>query len=523
MRTRRKGLILAVALSLAVVLSAAMLLGACGPKEVAKGDAVFAYAGSYWYASGIDPATANGGAFGLPNNLVFDSLITKGADAKILPAIAKSWEISEGGKRIDFTLNPGAKFHNGAPVTADDVKYTFQKLIAPESKYNYKGELSRALDSIEVVDQGHLVFHWKTPYALFFDRCLGYMGIFPKEYREKVGDKEFAAHPIGAGPFKLVDFQQDVKIKVEAVEDHYRKPPEVKTLTVLFVAEHTTRMAMVKTGEADIVGGAPVLFTQVKSDPNLKLAWSKYTVVTPLYFCDVAFPDKPSPLLDVRVRKAISYAIDRKGICEKVLQGVPEPWGDLYAPYQPGYDPSIKADPYDPEKAKALLAEAGYPKGFEITFNGAVTAKEQDQAIAANLEAVGIKAKLVLEETGTSATRFSQKKMTGLYDGVAAGMPFWDARHSPAGSLAAYYLKDSIWTYSTTNEIDAKLQQLTAATTDTQMATLATELRKLIVDYYNLTPLWASNVFYIMGPKVKYWEPVSGCTFPSRFEFLKLK
>jgi len=175
-----------------------------------------------------------------------------------------------------------------------------------------------------------------------------------------VGDAEFAKHPIGAGPFKWTDYQQDVYVNVEAVEDHYRRVPQVKTLNCKFLTEGSTIIAMFKSGEADVVQIPFWNYPEVRNDPKLRTIWSKFTFGPSLIFYDLAFPSEPSPFHDVRVRRAASYAINRKAICEKVLHGAAEPWGDIFAPYQPGCDPNLKPTPYDPEKAKALLREAGY-------------------------------------------------------------------------------------------------------------------------------------------------------------------
>jgi len=260
--------------------------------------------------------------------------------------------VSQDGLTIKFTLNERAKFHNGEPVTAQDVKFSLERAMRPELK-GFRGPvLKQRIDRIEVTDNHHLTVYLRTSCPELFEFSCQYLGIVPKAYVEKVGDEEFAKHPIGAGPFKWVDYQQDVFVKAEAVEDHYRKVPYVKTLDFKFSVDPATLMAMFRSGEADIVRLPLSVYPQVKDDPKFRVVWAKYCSGPALAFADLAFPNEPSPFHDVRVRRAVSYAINRKAICEKLLHGGAEPWGDLFAPYEPGCDPILSPFPMIRKKPK---------------------------------------------------------------------------------------------------------------------------------------------------------------------------
>ena len=141
----------------------------------------------------------------------------------------------------------------------------------------------------------------------------------PKNYIEKVGDAGFAAKPVGAGPFQIMDFKQDDYVRVKAVRNHYRKTPYVDEVLFKIAEEPATRLAMLKTGEADMIILNGQHIPEVRKDPNLRIIWSQHTFVVTMVFQDLAHPKEPSPFHDERVRKAASLAIDRAGICKNIF------------------------------------------------------------------------------------------------------------------------------------------------------------------------------------------------------------
>ncbi|MBW2086622.1 MAG: ABC transporter substrate-binding protein, partial [Deltaproteobacteria bacterium] len=378
------------------------------------GDVIYAVSADSFGRVGGDPATFSGGSGPSVSHTVFDGLTIEDMDKRDVPAIAKSWKVAPGWKYVDFFLRDDVKFHDGNPVTAEDVKFSLETYMRKELKFLFYPILSRKIKAIEVKNPYHLRVHFNTSYMGFWGQFGFGGGVMPKAYREKVGDKGFADKPIGAGPFKWIDYRQDQWFLLEAVKNHYRHTPEYKTLKFVYVPEHSTRLAMLKAGEADIISLIGPHIPPVKADPNLRIVYSPYVTGTVLAFGDLRRPKDPSPFHDIRVRKAASLAIDRKIICKKILFNASEPWGEVLAPVTLGYDPSVKPDPYDPEAAKALLAEAGYANGFETTLNVPISSKYWAEAIAANLADVGIKAKVELYEGGTWIKVFRFKKLRGL-------------------------------------------------------------------------------------------------------------
>jgi ABC-type transport system substrate-binding protein len=279
---------------------------------------------------------------------------------------------------------------------------------------------------------------------------------------------------------------------------------------------------MYKAGEVDIAQLPALSYHAVKNDPKANVIWSQFTFCRTLVFYDLAFPNEPSPFHDVRVRRAVSYAINRKAICEKVLHGCAEPYGDLIAPYQPGANPDgWKPFPYDPEKAKALMKEAGYPNGFDfVLHSGYLNDQLEVQAIAADLARVGIRGKIDEVEMGIFFRNFREKKFRGL--GVSPA-PYWGGDTHPAVGVYSSIASESYWSYVTTPEADAALKKLSTLTDEKEIAAQAKELSRLWHESELRYTLWAYHQPFGLSSRVKSWKPVPGWAFIAHLESLELK
>ena len=465
-----------------------------------------------------DPHTAIGSTPTTFKSMCFDSLVTKDEKGAFLPALAESWKIAPDWSSMSFTLRKGIKFHNGEPFTAEDVKFSMERAMREDLRFVFGPEMSRSIDKIEVVDDYHVIIHLKHAYPALLDRCFEYLAIVPKDYLEKVGDDGFAAKPIGTGPFKVVDFKRDVFFDVEAVDNHYRKTPHVKKIHYKNVPEHSTRLAMLKTGEADMVMLLSTHIPNVNKDPELRIIWSKDTYCQTLVFFDLAHPED-SPFKDIRVRRATSLAIDRKGIADAVGHGAAVPWGSFLAPYHPGFDPNRKPDPYDPEKAKKLLAEAGYAKGFDTVLTSHPTLKPRFEPMLQQLRDVGIRCKFNVPEAGTWSKTFVASKFRGI--GFGSG-PWWVGRGHPAVALRSHIT--GTWAHNlATPEIKEAMRKLEAATEEKEIARLARNLDDTIFEALIRVPLWSNQVAFAVRPTIAEYPGVPGVVFPMNFEYLKLK
>ncbi|MGH7248772.1 MAG: ABC transporter substrate-binding protein, partial [Pseudomonadota bacterium] len=290
-----------------------------------------------------------------------DAMVKPMPESPAAASLAESWSASEDGLTYEFVLRKGVKFHNGEPVTAEDVRFSFER---------YKGAahdlMKKNVAAIETPDARHVRFKLKAPwpdFLMFYSNASGSGWIVPKKYVEKVGDDGFKKAPIGAGPYKFVSFNPGVELVLEAFEGYWRKTPAVKRLVMKVIPDDTTRLAALKRGEVDIAYSIRgELAEDLRRTPGLTLKPVVLQASNWVYFPDQW--DPKSPWHDLRVRQAANLALDRDGMNKALFLGyckinnsiIPDSF-DYY--WQP---PSAV---YDPEKAKKLLAEAGHPDGFD--------------------------------------------------------------------------------------------------------------------------------------------------------------
>lgn len=507
-------------LCVAVILlfTAFLVPGIAEQKKPQTGHVNYVSSNPVFYQRGGDCATQMAGVVYFKQTM-YDSLVEADVNQVEIPALAKEWKIASDWSYIDFFLRDNVKFHNGAPVTAEDIKYSVETHMLKKNRWILGHYFRAYIKDIEIVGPHHIRFHMNNPFWGLLGRLWWGTGIFPKAYREKVGEKGFAANPIGAGPFKWTgDWKQDAYFSLEAVENHYRYTPEYKTLKIFMVPEASTRLAMLKSGEGDIVMLHPPHRIQVNADPNLSLLTNWYASGVGLVYLDLAFPKEPSPFHDERVRDAVSLAIDRKTICEKITFGAAKPWGSVLTPITLGFDPKeTKTDPHNPEKAKKLLAEAGYTKGFDTVFNIVSTQKYYAEAIVSNLAEVGIRAKLKVWEAGARYAAFRSRKLRGFDIRIS----WYNAeRHS---SLYDGFMSTGYQVYHGTKEIDAAIMRAERAITDEDRIRTNRELEQVIKRAKLRAHLWTWSESFGIGPKIEYWEPKKGAAPAVMLEYVRLK
>jgi len=511
-------------LAIVVVLTGFVFLASlCGEAaaQEPKGKLVYApNTGTMSYRKAIDPDTGVGAEQTTINCLVFDSLATKDPQGGEIPAMAESWTIAPDWSYVDFNLRKGIKFHNGDPFTSKDVKFSFERAMRPDLMFLFGAELRRQVDRVETRGDYRARVFLKQPYPAIFDRLCNNLMMVPKNYIEKVGDAGFAANPVGAGPFKIVDFKQDDFVRVKAVRNHYRKTPYVDEVIFKIAQEPTTRLAMLKTGEADMIMLNPQHLPEVQQDRKLRIIWSRHTFVATMVYQDLAHPKEPSPWLDERLRKAASLAIDRAGICKNVLNGSAEPWGSFLAPYHPGYDPSRKADPYDPARAKKLMTEAGYPNGFKTTFTCGASNKTPFEPLTAQLNEAGIKTEFVMLEDGLWQKKHCLGELRGLSFGPG---PWWAGRVHPAVALESQTIGSWAPVGRTMPEVVEAWKKMNNAIGNEAISRAAKEYEEILFKKLFRVPLWSNHYAYAVNQRIESYDPVPGLIFPIRFEYIKLK
>jgi peptide/nickel transport system substrate-binding protein len=476
--------------------------------------------GTMSYRKAIDPHTGVGAEQTTINCLLFDSLATKDEQGREIPAMAESWTVAPDWSYVDFKLRQGIKFHNGDPFTAKDVKFSFERAMRENLMFVFGAEARRHIDRVETRGDYQVRVFLKQPYPAIFDRLYNNLMMVPKEYIEKVGDAGFAAKPVGAGPFQIIDFKHDEYVRVKAVRNHYRKTPYVDEVHFRIAEEPTTRLAMLKTGEADMIMLNAQHIPEVQQDPQLRIIWSKHTFLVTMVFQDLARPQEPNPFHDQRIRKAASLAIDRAAICKNVLYGGSEPWGSFLAPYHLGYDPSRKPDLHDPQKAREILTQAGYPNGFKTTFTTGAGSKTGFEPLTAQLTEAGIKTEFVVLEHGIWQKKHTLGELRGLSYGSG---PWWAGRVHPAVALESHTIGGWAPVGRTMPDVVEAWKKLNNAVGNEAITRVAKEYDEILFKKLFRVPLWSAHVPYAVNKRIESYEPVPGLIFPIRFEYLKLK
>src|SRR5215216_6873574 len=411
MKARRK-------LFLAALLASVMSLGGRGLAAETKPEGEMRFA---LYVT-VAPAWLDPGEAVLGNLTPFwmlyalhDALVKPMPGNRMAPSLAESWTESPDKLTYEFKLRRGVKFHNGDPFTAEDAKFSFERAKGAQLKQKVK--------EVVVVDPHTVRFVLHEPWPDFmtvYGTLWGAAGwITPMSYFEKVGADGFKKQPIGLGPYKFVSMKPGIELVMEANESYWRKVPSVKRLVYISVPEATTRLAMLKRGEVDIaylLDGQ--LGESIKNDPELKLAFSGGIGTHHLDFFDMW--DPKSPWADPRVRKAASLAIDRKALSDAETLGASKPNGNVVL-RSFEYALPIEPDPYDPAQAKKLLAEAGYPNGFDAgELHPWPPYFSTGEAIGGYLGAIGIRTRMRTMERAKFYSDLGSKKLKGVCMCIAA-------------------------------------------------------------------------------------------------------
>lgn len=348
---------------------------------------------------------------------IHDALVRPYPGYKMGPSLAESWTESPDGKTYEFKLRAGLKFHNGDPLTTDDVKFSFER---------YKGAgaaiLHERVAEVEIVDPLIVRFHLKEPwpdFMTFYGTTATAAGlVVPRKYLTQVGDDGFRKHPIGAGPYKFVSHKPGLEVELEAFTGYWRRVPNVKTLIMKSVPEATTRAVMVKTGESDIsiVLDGPEA-EDIQKNSRLKIVSSKHASIFWIEFPEQW--DPKSPWHDKRLRQAVNLALDRQRINEAACLGFCPPAG-VIVPRVMDFALQVDPPPYDPAKAKQLLAEAGYSKGIDAgEFTAIPGFPTVAEAVLNDLNAAGIRVRLRSVERATFYAAWQDKKLHGLFMAAA--------------------------------------------------------------------------------------------------------
>src|SRR5215813_4494607 len=448
---------------------------------------------------------------------IHDALVKPMPAGDNTPSLAESWTVSKDGLSYEFLLRKNAKFHNGEPVTAEDVKFSFDR---------YKGAaatlLKEKVKDVQVLAPNRVRFTLKEPWPDFMTfygtSATGAAWIVPKKYVEKVGDDGFKRAPIGAGPYKVVSFKPGIELVMEAFDGYWRKPPAVKRLVMRTITEESTRAAALRNGEVDITYllSGPVA-EEIKRSPGTR-------IVAPLlsgaFWLDLPEQwESKSPWHDRRVRLAASYAIDRKSVNQAETLGFSR-LTDSIVPRVFQYALPFDPPAYDPAKAKQLLAEAGYPNGFDAgDFTPFPPYFSMGEAVAGYLQAVGIKSKIRTMERAAFLSAWHDKKLRGIVMSITA------AFGNAATRLEPFVTKNGIYAYGYIPQVDDLYARQARESDSKKRETLLHQIQQIVHDQNLYVPIYELAFIWGVGSRVE--EPgaglIPGFPYSAPFEDLKLK
>jgi peptide/nickel transport system substrate-binding protein len=341
----------------------------------------------------------------LMNINMYDSLLHKNTKLEYEPSLATMWKALND-TTWEFKLRQGVKFHNGDPFSAEDVKFSFDRVLDPNTKSPQYGNI-RGIKEVKIIDPDTVHLITDKPFPLLLERVV-FFPIIPKKHYEKVGAQAFGeSAPIGTGPYKFVEWKRDQYLKMERFNEHWRGPAPIKNLIIRVIPETSTQVAELKTGGVDVVRNlAPDLIPDLKAHPNT------YVSTAPILRTHYVMLDmREVPFTKKEARQAANYAIDRQAIIDKLMGGLGRAVPTVINPMAFGYDPTVEGYGYDPKKAKELLKQAGYPNGVDITLHVGTSeafGRQLSEAIAEMLTEVGLRTNLKIWDPGPAWNKFFQ-------------------------------------------------------------------------------------------------------------------
>ncbi|MFN0090086.1 MAG: ABC transporter substrate-binding protein [Acidimicrobiales bacterium] len=458
---------------------------------------------------------------------VHDMVIKHFPGQSFAPSLAQTYKIADDNRSATVTLREGIKFHNGEPVTSEDVKFSFE---------NYRGVNAKVLkdktERIDTPDARTVNFTFKEPFleflTLYGTPASGAGVIVPKKYYQEVGPDGFKAKPIGAGPYKLVRNTSNNEFELEAVADYWRKSPNVKTIVIKIITDESTRFAALTTGEIDLMNVIPgALLEPAKKAPGVTLA----QLATAPFWLEFPGYERPdNPFNNIKVRQAVSLAIDRKAINDAETGGIGKiNRGHWVEESRIGALPAeeVKPEWYESNlaKAKALMAEAGYPNGFEVSqLTPLPPYFPLAERVITQLGEIGIRTKLNKMDRGA----FSEALTKGV-----DGLPGIIINITGLNGDAANVVRTFATCKGTSSrtclpEIDQKMTAYDRSTNAAERDRLVKDAQKILAEQYIFPYVYNIGLTMAQGPRVanptsEIWFTIPQFPYIYPYEDLKVK
>ncbi len=446
-------------------------------------------------------------------NLLYDPFIGTTPDGQLSTemGVARKWEMTPDGLTWTFNLRKGIRFHDGAELTAKDVKFSVEQLIKPDAKSSNAPQFRTEIKSVELRDPYTLIVHCKKP-SIFLPNVMS--GLFPcglvqpKDSYEKVGEDQFIKHPIGSGPYKFHSGLPGSFVKLEATDRHWRDGiPKYKYVTFRLIPEESTRIAMLKTGEADIARISREKVQELEK-AGLNVIFKKNDMYV-YFWCSMQWT---SPLFsDIRFRKALNLAIDKESIMKHIFAGMARPVS-TYAGIvisSCGGDPNLKPYPYDPVEARRLIKETGF-EGHEITLvsfarPGIPELGRVIETAASYWEKIGLKPKIVPMDYSIFLGRWRTGKTQNMIVGI-------DGTETPSCPDLVGRLQDKLYSKSGRTmlndaKIDAMFDKASKSLDPAEVAKLMVDVYQYIYEQYHYIPICGLDGVLATTKRIPKWDP----------------
>ncbi|MGH3703646.1 MAG: ABC transporter substrate-binding protein [Agromyces sp.] len=486
----------------AMLLGATMFAGCMATPTTGSGDAA-AGGGDVRLAlaaepSNTDPIMTRSIAAWNMYYALYDGLTRIAADGAIEPGLAESWEHNDDLTVWDFTIREGVEFHNGDPLTAGDVVYTYSTILASDTSTNRPA--IAMVEKVEELDGGIVRFTLKNPFSAWINQ-VATIGIVPEDVYA-AEQEQFVEHPVGTGPFSFVSWNHGVDYTVERNDEYWGTPAEAETVTFAFVGAEDARVTGVESATLDAAVIPPNQVPVLEGSTRASVIESPSNQVVFLGINTTA-----GVLADERIRQAISLAVDRDAIISTLLGGLGTLNGQLVAEGVTGYVPDFATPDYDVKAAEALLAEAGYA-GEEIpleytTVGGLPMSAEVAQAISGYLGAVGLNVKLVGAEQASQSLSIANHEIAGLY------LSYWSPSSMDGDVVVNQLLAGGPEDYARDPEMAALYLEQQAAP-EAERAQVFEEIWTANAERVYHVPLYTSSFTYAVNPSLEWTPAVDG-------------
>lgn len=486
----------------------------------------------------LDPAFAVSTTEGRVMPLMYDGLVRLTPEGKVVPALAAGWTVSDQGRVYEFQLRPGARFHNGEPVTAADVVYSFRRLLDPgtgsprawlleavEGAAAFSQGLTRELPGIEAVDDHKVRIHLARPFAPFLELLATPAATIVSAQQPPLGD---GGMPVGTGPFRLVEQLEDGSLRLEAFSDYFAGRPHLDEVHLNVMTDPGEKLEAFLDGRLHVLDLTPAMARYVRDE----LGWTGplHRITLPVVYYLALNNSKP-PLTDPLVRMAVNHAIDREAILSELFGDDYELANGSIPPGLPGYDEDLTGLEYDPDKARQLLQQAGYGDGLrlEAVESTAPIAQAINRRVKEMLAEVGIELNIrtLAQEDFWAAVGGPAGQGSALAQSQAGGdeeqpvpesdlfLLSWSADYPSAENFLYPLFHSTRWGAAGNRarfgspETDRLLEQLHAVRDRDEEVSLYRQVQRAIFQRHPWVPLFFPVTYQVVRPEVMGYTPPS--------------